>query len=350
MNVTSTGVSAWADASSTYTYSQTIGPNDAPSNNARWEMGSGQIGTITNSLTISPEYFDQDYLQASYSVTGGGSGYPSPQFNFDSFGNSSSVALQTSPEGYWIDSGSSWSVSPKTLNGSSSPLERWSASNSSSFSGIANSSNPVIDPNYVHQYFVNFTVNTPLGGSVQNESGWYGANQSIPISATAQNGWKLFGWSGGGQVTNSTGSELLLLNGPANETAVFYAPIVLSASANGQISYSTNATSGMVGAGSSETIFVAPGTSISLSATSSSMLYSFGGWSISGNNASSSSPSFTVDISGPASVGASFSLSFTIIALLACASIAVVATVGILVSRGGKAKEFLESSAHNWKW
>ncbi|MFI5419437.1 MAG: hypothetical protein ACHQ1H_00570 [Nitrososphaerales archaeon] len=167
----------------------------------------------------------------------------------------------------------------------------------SSASGSLGSNERSIDLQYGNQYFFELTENMLAGGSVTPSNGWYNPSESVPISAMANQGWKFDRWMGNGTVSSNGGSYSLQVNGAVNETAEFFAALVLSASPNGQLQYGYGATSGVVDAGSSQTIYVAPSTSVARSATPSSLFYSVSGW---GNQSAGTSPTSSIDVLSPA--------------------------------------------------
>ena len=243
VNATSSGVKQWVDAQSIYSYSRTI---NSTSVSQRWELGSSNQtggGKISGAIAMNPSYYHQFLVAASFQVVGGESDFTTPRFSYQSLGSSVNDSLVSQQQNeVWIDSGSAWSAS-SMLNGSSA-AERWIASSNSTTSGTINSQASIL-LNYQNQYFVAVNQNVQDGGSVQPPNGWFNSSQSITISAKASNGWQFAAWKGGNNGSNNSSSDLAIqVNSPVNETAEFYAAVIVDASANGQLSYAYGSTTG----------------------------------------------------------------------------------------------------------
>ena len=112
---------------------------------------------------------------------------------------------------------------------------------------------------YGRQYFVVIDQNTLKGGSVLPSDGWYDENDSVVLSATANEGWEFANWVGNGQTSSNAsapGYGVLRVNGPVNETAEFDASLTLSTGTNGQLSYSYGSIAGEVDEASSKTVLM----------------------------------------------------------------------------------------------
>jgi hypothetical protein len=116
--------------------------------NERWYAGTNDPGKVLSSLRFALVFHHQYKFTALYSVMGGNSpAYPA--LKTISLGKQTSQYLFTTPGDYWIDSGSSYSIS-NLLVGSSS-TERWIVSGG--FSGKINSPS-VGKIFYYHQYLI----------------------------------------------------------------------------------------------------------------------------------------------------------------------------------------------------
>ena len=156
-------------------------------------------------------------------------------------------------------------------------------------------------------------------------------------------------WLANGQSgTSTSNSTTLMVMGPINETAVFYAGLQISSGANGHVNYNYGNVSGTVAAGASSTIYVPPGSTVSLNALSDSAFYTSAGWS--GLNQSSSASTQNFAVSAPTTVGASYTLNVVPIAIVAVLLVAVVAGVAVVIVRRGGSKQFIDSAGHGWKW
>ena len=334
INATIGGTKAWVDASSVYSYTNSI---NGKTSTERWELGSNQTGKISDSAIVDPTYYHQYLIQVSFEVVGGGSGFTAPKFTFGSLGTDSNVTMQMQPMEYWADSGSSWTA-PSLLNGSSG-VERWESTNSST-SGTIGSSQGSLLINYQDQYFVVISDNTANGGSVQPSNGWYNASENVAISATPNSGWKFVDWKGNGLVSSNgsgSNSSILQVGGPTNETAEFYAALVIKSDSNGQLTYGYGSTEGSVAAGSSNTIYVLPGTNVSFTASPSSLIYSVNSWNV-GNDSAGASSSYSMVVSSPSSVGVSFGYNYYTFAALGGVVAAVISTIGIILRKRGHGK------------
>jgi hypothetical protein len=187
-------------------------------NSERWYSNQALSGVATSNATIVFVFRHQYSLTLSYSVSGGGSGYSPPTFTGTLNGGSTSGTLAATPSAYWFDAGSSWSVAPNPLAGSTSS-ERWLSSQLSN--GTVGSANTLVF-NYQHQYLLSMFV-SPLGAGTttpQEGSSWQDAGASIAIQAFPTRGaftsWK---GSGSGSYTGSNNPASITINGVINETA-----------------------------------------------------------------------------------------------------------------------------------
>ncbi len=153
-------VAVWADAGSTYSFSNTIGSS---SSTDRWVTLSGSgTGTVTSNATVSEVFYNQYLVSVSYNVTGPGGNLTAPVFTGRSFGETLSLPLNTTVGSFWLDSGSAYSV-PSLLTGSNATDEWISIQNQN---GTVGSSVTLVF-SYYHQYAINFSYTIVGGGSPQ---------------------------------------------------------------------------------------------------------------------------------------------------------------------------------------
>jgi len=100
---------------------------------------------------------------------------------------------------------------------------------------------------------------------------------------------------------------MVIVTGSFSETAILYAGLTIVAGGGGSVSYTYTGGAGTIPAGSSHTIYVPPGTNVSL-VESPSTAYEFTGWS---GVATGNQSSIRVTVTEPVQVTASFSLTTT---------------------------------------
>ena len=149
--------------------------------NERWETALPSSGTITSNATISPTYYHQYLVVASYSLVGGGMP-ASPVLSYPSLGSQTSQILSNTALGLWIDVGSSYGAAG-TLGGSSTN-ERWQTESATSGTVSATGTLSLV---YYHQYFISpyYTVTgdgTPVPPSFSYTA--FGTNNSITLTGT----------------------------------------------------------------------------------------------------------------------------------------------------------------------
>jgi len=324
-----TGTIVWVDSRSSFSYSGSIFGNKSLL--ARWVVASNETGEITNSTSVMAQYYHQFLIKVGYGVLGGGPGFSAPNATLQILGKKFNTTLQLQPKAYWVDSNSTWE-SIKKLSGSSSQ-ERWISANSTASGSVDSPSSIFLE--YQNQYFVSVTAISPLAGLVGPRSGWYNSSETIAFSSTSNSGWKFSGWSGSVKIPfNGT----IVVGSPMNETGEFDVGIILSASSGGQLFYNDGSSQGTISGGSTQTVYLTPGTRISLSASPSSTLYSFGKLSL-GSYVISSNPSYSVLASTPVTISASFGPNYAILALLGLATFGAVAFGMFFVARRKQSKE-----------
>jgi hypothetical protein len=296
-------------------------PGSGPSE--RWMTINATTGTAEGPQNITLLYYHQYHVNFTVNVQGGGSGYSQPNVTFLVFGET-----KVTPTGQlvWADSGSN-STFDALLPGSSGS-ERWIAASSSTAASAAG----LVTQTYLHQYYVRVGAVPSRGGSVSSSTGWFNAGGTVVINAVPAPSWQFEGWSGKGSGAYSSGSAAAMfsVSGPANETALFYPGLNITVSGSGVVNYFYGVSNGTVSSGS-QTIFLPPGTSITLAEAPSSFLYSFDGWS--GSLVQGTAPQQQVQISDPTKVTASFGYNPTVIGGLVAAIASVVLGSSVLLGR-----------------
>ncbi len=313
--------SGWVDNSSPYTYQN---PLRGSSSSERWEAGSGTLGIVTASQSISPAFYHQFALTISYQVSGGGTPL-APTFSSVEFGSAYDVGMSTVPAQYWLDGGARWNATnpiPGTLN-----EERWFSK--SQASGTVNGA-ASLSIAYQRQFFV--SLSATAGGSTSVGSGWFDAGQVLMVSAEPSAGWALGTWRGTGDGSysgNSTNISLTVNRG-VSEQASFLPGLTLAASDGGTIAASFTGSSQTIAGG--RTYYLPPGTTVSLTATPTFFLYQFNGWSGS-NNSALSTVQFAM--TAPLTFRAEFGFNYIVLGVIAGA-ILFLAVGAYLVSRRGR--------------
>lgn len=307
------GTEVWADALSSYSYSGTL-MNNASGAAERWELAktNNASDVVTGSITANPSYYHQFLVPVSFDVVGGGIGFSNPVLNYESMGSAENATLDLISQNLWMDSGSSW-LAPSLINGSTTTLERWVATSGPNLTGSVSTSNPLV-LNYQNQYFVAVELGTAVAGSVQPSIGWYNSSQSITISAEANAGWQFATWKGNS--STSSPNFTIQVSGPIDETADYDAGVTISSGANGRLAFSYGLSRGTVAAHSSKTIYVPLGTSIAFDASPSSLFYTVQSWSHANDSTSAGSPTYSMMVTSPSTVGVSFEYNLVILGII----------------------------------
>jgi len=193
-------------------YGITAAYSGDPNNNPATSLGC-------EALTVVPPVT----MTVSYSVTGGGSGFSAPWFNYVSGGVPQHVQLTTTATAYSVDSGSTWTLS-QTSGGSPSLLLLGSGSSeqwiTTSDTGPASTVTTVF--NYQNQYFLTMIAGS-ADGTVSPASGFYNAGASVIITATPNNSFTFTGWTGTGlgSYTGNINPQTITMNAAITETAFF---------------------------------------------------------------------------------------------------------------------------------
>ncbi len=263
--------------------------------------GCGENVVVNSGSSISLYY--QPATSTTYSVTFNESGLPSGTSWSITFNGATQASTSTGIVFNNLASGTySWSASSPISGGAGT---RYTASPTSGSLAVSSSVTQAIS--YSAQYLLTTTSSPSGGGTVSPASSWYNAASSVPITATSNSGYSFGSWtgSGPGSYSGSNNPTTVTLNGPITQTANFMPGLTISAGAGGSVSYSYGTTAGTVPSGTSTTVYVVAGTSVSLTATPASG-YTFAGWS--GSLSGTANP-MTFAVNSPATVSASFSSS-----------------------------------------
>jgi hypothetical protein len=170
------------------------------------------VGQQVNRVVVTVK---QVPMVVGYLVVGGGKP-TAPVFTYVQGGVTKSLTLRPIPTVVSVDAGSTWSVTPNPLGGSSSS-ERWYSPQT--LTGKA--SPAIIVFIFLHQYYLNMGVSGP--GTVTPTSGWYYAWQTVMITATPSSGHKFTSWtgSGAGSYTGTSARHWITMNAAITETATF---------------------------------------------------------------------------------------------------------------------------------
>ncbi len=294
MTVSAVAVWVWADAGTTYRYQNPL-PGSTSSNS--WQTNNG-VGTAGSSSTYSATYKHQYKVKFQTTTLTGTLTSISPLINVTVFDANVSLAADNVT---WVDAGSAYAF-PGVFYGPL-PGERWITWTTASGLVLGPMN---ITAAYAHQYYLGIQVNAPDGGTVAGSPGWYNATTSLTLQATADPGWRFQEWigSGSGAYSGTASAAPVALDGPVTETAVFDVGITLTASSGGSLEYAYGGTNGWVPAGSSATLFLTPGTNVTVHAAPT-LFYQLDGWS--GATGSASTVVLTAD--APQTLSASFGVS-----------------------------------------
>ena len=180
-----------------------------------FQVTATPIGQQVHRIVVTVRNAGQVTMTVSYSVSGGGSP-TAPAFNYVQNGAAKSLTLTTTPTAVSVDVGSTWSVTPNPLSGSTSS-QRWYSSQT--LTGTASATTIVFK--FQHQYYLTMTASGP--GSVTPSNGWYNSGARVTIKATANSGHKFDSWagSGAGSYTGTSATHTITMNAAITETATF---------------------------------------------------------------------------------------------------------------------------------
>jgi len=159
-------------------------------------------------------------MTVSYSIQGDGLPSAPPVFNYVLSGVSEkyrTYSLTATPTTIDVDSGSSWSVTPNPLIGSTS-TQQWYA-DPSTLTGTASSTTIVFK--FYNQYYLTMITKGP--GTVSPITGWFNAGSKVTIIATPDVGSTFKSWKGAGKgsYTGTKTSATITMNAAIKETATF---------------------------------------------------------------------------------------------------------------------------------
>jgi len=317
-----TGVGVWADAFSTYRFSN---PLPGSGTEERWYTPVPN-GTVNGAGEVALVYYHQFLLTVIYQVVGGGAP-PAPVINVTDFGSLKQVVLTSGVNHMWVDSGSTYYLTP-VLSVSTEPGERW-------VSSVApeNVSGPLgVNAVYRNQYYVRTYSNEQTGGTTTPGSGWYNSSTTLNISASASPGWRFERWIGGGpsSYSGNLSAMTLVVNSPITEEAVFYPGLNLTVQVGGTVSYSYPGASGSKGSGATYTLFVPPGTTMTIAEHPIPVLYTAKGFVTSQGVLP---PNATIVVNSPSAITAEFEPNYTSIALIGAVVVVALLIALLMVAR-----------------
>jgi len=168
--------------------------------------------TYSTTTSVAPT---QLTMTVSYSVLNGGRP-TAPAFNYVLNGVPESLALTETPKAVSVDAGSTWSVTPNPLIGSTS-TDQWISSQT--LSGTTSATTIVFS--FQHQYYL--VVQASGHGSVSPNDGWYNAGAQVIVTAIPNSGYTFKGWTGTGRghYKGTSNPATLTMNSAITETANF---------------------------------------------------------------------------------------------------------------------------------
>lgn len=313
LETTKVGTPVWVDSNSMAEYPEFL---TGSSSSYRWQAVASSIPVSSANESMTYDY----------------------QFNLivaSQFGSTNGAG--------WYDAGTSATINTSSVASCGSDcrevLAEWNGSGNGSYSGgnavsqvLMNG--PIVESaSWQREYYVNIT-SYPSGASLTITSGqWVSSGSTISISALGGAGWQFEGWegSGAGSYSGRSNSTVLMINSPVNETAKFYLGVVITDGAGGSITYVDGAVSGSIGSGSSLTVYVPVGSTLTLS-ESASLFYQREGWQ---GVVNSGNGSITLVPTQPLAVQSTFGYNyFEILAIEgACGVILLAVVYGMLLKR-----------------
>ena len=322
-----------------------------------------------NAIPDPIQFYEQYQVTVQFSVQGGGTPPTAPEITADSLGSPSSVALSTSGTAAWFDVGSSFSFT-SVINGTSQ-TERW-VGDGQSATGFANSQilpfsdvglpGETITGIYTHQFYARLAANDANGGTVTGIThlpngsdrnltggqGWIEDGIALSVTASASPGWQFESWTGSspGAYAGTNSSFETEVTGPVTENATFYVQLTVAADTGTNIAYSFTVQSGStnpeatccavmqtgsVQAGTSKTLYIPPGSNVTLRESPSIFVYSFGSWQGTGL-VNATKPSVALVVDSPSAVTGTSSYNYPVI-LGAAVAVAVLMLAGSLLTR-----------------
>lgn len=297
---------------STIFHDVTSGSNNGYSATAGWDPITGWGTPIANLLA---QNLVQVTMTVSYTSLGGGNP-TAPIFNYVLSGASKTYTLTTSPTNVTVDLGSSWSVTPNPLSGSTS-TERWDSNQQ--LSGNAAAATMVFS--FYHQYLatLSYSVTGGSGFTVPSFTGnQFGVPVSQPLQTTASGFWFDSGtaWSVP-NVLIGTATERWITSQAVS--GVMNAPMTVVFTYQHQYLLTTQANPTLGGTVSPPTSWENENANIIASETSNSG-YAFYYWSLDGTNVGSST-SYSVLMNAAHTLTAHFRSTTTISISVSASSI-----------------------------
>ena len=288
------GEGVWADLGGGYRYQS---PLQGSTGAERWSTESA--GTVVRPGKIGAAYYHQ-YL-VTFDVSFRDTAIiPALSVESASAGEPYSAGVVPGANGMWLDAGASYSFPASMPFGAG---QRFLLNGTSSGEVAGSSTVKVV---YEHQFYEGVAGVAPAGGVVTPAAGWYDSGTVLQLDAVPSQGWQFEGWQGGGPGSVSGPQARLTLivgpGAPSNETAVFYPGVEISAHGPSSVSYADGRVSGTVQPGGEETVYLPPGTMLTVKGSSVPPWTTFSGWSGAVNASSSAA---TVYVAGPLSVTAS---------------------------------------------
>ena len=234
----------------------------------RWQLGSAPSTTMTSPGPLSLVYYHQFEIPMLYNVVGGGSPAP-PALQGVQFGAPGTTQFQTGGS-VWLDAGSPWTVS-SAIEGSTG--ERWAA-----VGAVTGTVGPgtLLAESYQHEYYVTVSANAPAAGTLSGE-GWVQNGAQVSVSENANQGWVFMAWqgSGNGEYSGRNQNFTVIVSSPVEERAQYFVGLTLLVTGGGTVTFSAG--SHAITVTNLLTVFVPPGTNITLS-EKPDILKSFLGW------------------------------------------------------------------------
>jgi hypothetical protein len=293
------------------------------SSTERWKTNEQTTGNATSSQTIKLVYYHQFYSSLSFKIIDGRNGFSTPEITYQNFGSQTTTLLDAY---VWADAGGSYNFQ-NPLTGTLS-TERW-FSNSTVQGTITQPS--TLQTTYYHQYYVTVQSNISEGGTTTPDSNWFDAGDVLRIAALPSQGWQFEYWSGSGigSYSGHTNATSTNVDSAMTETANFYPGLTIETSNEITVSYKYGSTTGSIPPNASQTVYVPPGTNITLTADPILFIYTFRGWN---GAATTDASEIAMVINVPLRMSAHHSYSYINIALT-LAGIIIVAIIVLVAAR-----------------
>ena len=253
---------------------------------------SHSITVSTSTVTYTAAFKKEWSFTVSYSTPGGGSP-TAPSLGYTRNGAIHSAPLTGTPTAYWVDDGTTWSVTPNPLTGSGSS-ERWQSSQT--LSGTMSASSTIVFMFY-NQYLQTLSY-TAVEGGTGYSAPTYTANQfgspfGQPLTNSATGYWFDNGasWTITNPLGGSTGSEQWVTSQYTSGTISSTQTIAFSY----QNQYYLTMQAGVGGSITPASAWENSGTNVTITATPSGG-YTFASWTCTGTGCYSgtANPSWAV--------------------------------------------------------